>query len=145
MAQSAPIMNSNNPIYIYFQTQVESFGILYFCRYYRIVTQYYYVNMIIWLFDFLNIFDMLTFVTFSIRGQSTSPINSLSTVADMKHFFRFITKCYTISIIDIIKKCTNSEVALKKYAHFANCLQTLLNTLYTFFYKRIRISNMYQF
>ena len=43
----------------------------------------------------------------------TGTLNSLSTVADMKHIFRFITQCYTISIIDIISKCTNSEVALK--------------------------------
>ena len=80
------------------------------------------------MFDFLNIFDMLTFVTFSIRGQSTSPINSLSTVADMKHIFRFITQCYTISIIDIINKCTNSEVALK----ICPFCKLHANILYTF-------------
>ena len=48
-----------------------------------------------------------------ILDQPTSPINNYQLLSIWNIFFRFFTQFYAISIIDIIKKCTNLEVILK--------------------------------
>ena len=89
--------------------------------------------MIIWLFDFLNIFDLLTFVTFS-RYSTNQPRQS--TLCQLLPIWNIFFSIYYTMLHNLYyryysTKCTNSEVALKKYAHFVKCFQTLINTLYT--------------